>query len=127
MTDTSKRQEEIIKMRNQGKTLCEIGEHFDISSERVRQIIKKHTETVSVPFEGKLSTRTWHALCRVGIENKEQLEKELESGICVRNIGKKGAKEIAEYLERNIAFDGEVEIQIEGTTLTYTRRRLKYE
>lgn len=125
MTDTSKRLEEIVKMREQGKTLCEIGEHFGISSERVRQIIKKHTETVSVPFEGKLSTRTWHALCRTGIENKEQLEKALENGICVQNIGKEGAKEIAEYIERKIVFDGRETIH--GITCIYKKRRLKYE
>lgn len=125
MTDTNKRQEEIIKMRNQGKTLREIGEHFGISPERVRKIIKKRTETVSVPFEGKLSTRTWHALCRSGIENKEQLEKALKNGICVRNIGKEGAKEIAEYIERKIVFDGKETIH--GITCVYTKRRLKYE
>lgn len=106
MTDTDKRNQEIIEMRNRGKTLNEIGKQFGISKERVRQITKIQPEKQAIaPFEGKLSRRTWHALCRFGIKDRNELEKRLESGLEVkkiRNIGEKTASEIAQYIGREI-------------------------
>jgi DNA-directed RNA polymerase sigma subunit (sigma70/sigma32) len=39
---SARRTEEILKLREEKKTYAEIGRMFEISRERVRQLIKKH-------------------------------------------------------------------------------------
>jgi DNA-directed RNA polymerase sigma subunit (sigma70/sigma32) len=46
---TTRRDKEILAMRMQGKTLEEIGLSFDLTRERVRQIISKFGSDLNFP------------------------------------------------------------------------------
>ncbi len=51
--EIEERKQKIIKMREKGYTLKDIGNHFCVSAERIRQICGKHNRTYKTKFQLK--------------------------------------------------------------------------
>ena len=65
----NEREDQILELRNKGKTLAEIGIQLGISKERVRQIIRDYKikadiERAGFPMRDALDTRVLHCLTR---------------------------------------------------------------
>jgi len=96
---------EVVRMRSEGMSLKEIGEHFGLSRQRINQIeqaAEMHEEIIQLwgfPF----SVRTFNTLERLCIKSREQALDLYNSGHlrpgAVRGFGWVSYYEICEWLE----------------------------
>jgi len=96
---------EVVRMRSEGMSLKEIGEHFGLSRQRINQIeqaAEMHEEILQLwgfPF----SVRTFNTLERLCIKSREQALDLYNSGHlrpgAVRGFGWVSYHEICEWLE----------------------------
>ena len=96
---------EVVRMRSEGKTLEEIGEHFGLSRQRINQIeqaAEMHEEILrqwGFPF----STRTANMMDRLSITTRQEALDLYNSGHlrpgAVRGFGWVSYHEICEWLE----------------------------
>jgi len=96
---------EVVRMRSEGMSLKEIGEHFGLSRQRINQIeqaAEMHEEILQLwgfPF----SVRTFNTLERLCIKSREQALDLYNSGHlrpgAVRGFGLVSYYEICEWLE----------------------------
>jgi len=96
---------EVVRMRSEGKTLEEIGEHFGLSRQRINQIeqaAEMHEEILrqwGFPF----STRTANMMDRLSITTRQEALDLYNSGHLrpgvVRGFGWVSYHEICEWLE----------------------------
>lgn len=104
--ERQKRYHDILSIRKHGYTLEEIAKRYDLSTERVRQILKteenKQKDKEAYGELCNLTTRTRNALLRAGVKGKQDLILKLENGVLVRNIGEKSIKEIELFIQKNI-------------------------
>jgi hypothetical protein len=96
---------EVVRMRSEGKTLEEIGQHFNLSRQRINQIeqaAEMHEEILrqwGFPF----STRTANTMERLAITTRQEALDLYNSGHlrpgAVRGFGWVSYHEICEWLE----------------------------
>ena len=96
---------EVVRMRSEGMTLEEIGKHFSLSRQRIKQIeqsAEMHEEILKVwgfPF----TTRTFNTLERLSIKSRDEALQLYNSGHlrpgAVRGFGWVSYHEICEWLE----------------------------
>jgi len=95
---------EVVRMRSEGMTLEEIGKHFSLSRQRIKQIeqsAEMHEEILKVwgfPF----TTRTFNTLERLSIKSREEALQLYNTGHlrpgAVRGFGWVSYHEICEWL-----------------------------
>ena len=100
------RNEEIYKLRQDGKKLAEIADLYGISVSRVREIIHKH-ERMKMRKKTELDCfpiRLRNALLRYGartMDDVEQILQILQSGKPIRNIGEKSIRIMEEEVKKH--------------------------
>ena len=103
----------IVEMRKAGETYRKIGETFDISAQRVRQICerwrrntvvekwKREREIADADTMIGLTASTWYRLRDAGIDSLESLREAAKNPTLLESvpgIGKRGVREIYLYL-----------------------------
>lgn len=98
--------EEIYQLYKNANTLRLIGNKFQKSPERIRQIIAKHEQLLSTPkdhknFLNNLSVRTRNALNSEGINSIEKIIETNKSFLLkIPNFGKLSLKELEQELSK---------------------------
>ena len=104
MERKEQRNAEIFKLRNQGYTLNQIGEKYNISGSRVRQICKRQERRERMLLEcdelANLPLPVYRALYRNNIKSKDFLIECLndKNGLGIDRIGAKGLEELEKFV-----------------------------
>lgn len=88
------RNAEIISMRLDKASFREIGERFDISLERVRQIVYKHRNELRAGRHPRLSLRAWWA---IGVLLSQHNTIEL---LRLDGVGRTTLREVVDFMHR---------------------------